>query len=253
VTIGLLHPGEMGAAVGAALVASGHDVVWVSDGRSDETRARAEQAGLVDAGTLPELAWRSDVVISLCPPEFAVGVAASLRATGFTGTYVDANAVSPATVARIAPTVDGGVIGPPPRVAGTTRLYLSGADADAIASLFAGTVLDARVVDDRVGSASALKMSYAAYTKGISALLLALRETARAHDVDDALLAEWALSQPQLAGLCELAEANAAPKAWRWIAEMEEIAATFAAAGQPDGFHRAAAEVYRAVAAERAR
>jgi 3-hydroxyisobutyrate dehydrogenase-like beta-hydroxyacid dehydrogenase len=238
----------MGAAVGATLVGNGHEVVWVSEGRSDATRERARAAGLVDAGSLPELAWRSDVVISLCPPEFAEDVAATLRGTGFTGTLVDANAVSPATVARIAPTVDGGVIGPPPRAAGTTRLYLSGPSAGEIATLFRGSALDARVVDDRIGSASALKMAYAAYTKGLSALLLALRETARAHGVDDALLAEWALSQPSLAGMCEVAEASAGAKAWRWVAEMEEIAATFAAAGQPDGFHRAAAEVYRTIA-----
>jgi 3-hydroxyisobutyrate dehydrogenase-like beta-hydroxyacid dehydrogenase len=238
----------MGAAVGAALVANGHEVMWVSVGRSDATRERAEAAGLVDAGSLPELAWSSDVVISLCPPEFAEAVATELRGTGFTGVLVDANAVSPATVARIAPAVDGGVIGPPPHAPGTTRLYLSGPDAGAIAALFAGSALDARVVDDRIGSASALKMVYAAYTKGMSALLLALRETATANGVDDALLAEWELSQPQLAQVCEAARANAGPKAWRWIAEMEEIAATFAAAGQPDGFHRAAAEVYRGLA-----
>jgi hypothetical protein len=140
------------------------------------------------------------------------------------------------------------VIGPPPRAAGTTRLYLSGPDAGKVAALFAGSVLDARVVDDRIGSASALKMAYAAYTKGLAALLLALRETSRAHGVDAALVDEWELSQPQLPGIYELTEANTVPKAWRWIAEMEEIAATFAAAGQPDGFHLAAADVFRRVA-----
>ena len=238
----------MGAAVGAALVGNGREVAWVSAGRSAATRARAEAAGLTDAGTLAELAWTCDVVISLCPPEFAADVAEELRETGFSGALVDANAVSPAKVHRIAPAVDGSVIGPPPLVAGTTRLYLSGPGAGDIAAWFAGSALDARVLDDQIGSASALKMAYAAYTKGMSALLLSLRETARAYDVDAALVAEWALSQPQLSGIYDLAAANAEPKAWRWIAEMEEIAATFAAAGQPDGFHRAAADVYRSVA-----
>jgi len=247
--IGLLHPGAMGAAVGAVLAGNGHDVLWVSDGRSDATRARADQAGLRDAGTMTALAADADLVISLCPPEHAVAVATAAREAGFTGTYVDANAIAPETARRLAPTVDGGVIGPPPRVPGTTRLYLSGPGADDVAALFAGTPLDARVVAGGVGAASALKMTYAAYTKGISALLLALRATARFHEVDDALLAEWAISQPDLAGLCDLAEANSRPKAWRWIAEMEEIADTFAAAGQPDGFHRAAAAVYRDVTA----
>ncbi len=249
VTVGLLHPGAMGEALGAALVANGHEVIWASTGRSDATRARAEAAELTDVVTIDVLAARSDIIISICPPEHAETVAADVRTAGFDGAFVDANAVSPETAKRIAPTVDGGVIGPPPRAAGTTRLYLSGERATAVAQLFDGTALDARVLDDRIGTASALKMTYAAYTKGRAALLLALRETSRANGVDEYLLAEWAISQPDLAAVSDFAAASAAPKAWRWIAEMEEIAATFAAAGQPAGFHRAAADVYRAMAA----
>lgn len=240
----------MGAALGAALVGNDHEVLWVSTGRSDATRTRAEAAGILDVVTMDALAARSDVVISICPPEHAATVADEVRAVGFRGVFVDANAVSPETAKRIAPGVDGGVIGGPPRVAGTTRLYLSGGGAADVAALFAGSVLDARVLDDQIGTASALKMTYAAYTKGLSALLLALRETSRANGVDQYLLDEWAISQPDLAAISELAAASSGPKAWRWIAEMEEIASTFAAAGQPDGFHRAAAEVYRRVAAQ---
>lgn len=246
--VGILHPGAMGTALGAALRANAHDVVWASDGRSAETRARAEADGLADVGSVRELAAAADVVISICPPEHAATVARDVRAAGFAGTLVDANAISPATAREIAPTVDGGVIGGPPRRAGTTRLYLSGADAKAVADLFDGSVLDARVLDDEIGTASALKMVYAAYTKGSTALLVALREAARANGVDRALLEEWAISQPDLAAISDLAAAHAGPKAWRWIAEMEEIASTFAAAGQPDGFHRAAADVYRGMA-----
>ncbi len=249
VSIGVLHPGAMGAALGAALVGNRHDVLWASDGRSDATRARAEDAGIADAGTVDALVARTEIVISICPPEHAASVAAGVRAAGFSGVLVDANAISPTTARRIAPSVDGGVIGGPPRVAGTTRLYLSGPGARDVAALFAGSVLDARVLDDSIGTASALKMAYAAYTKGRSALLLALEETARANRVDGYLHDEWAISQPGLAEAAEVAAAGAGPKAWRWIAEMEEIADTFAAAGQPDGFHRAAAEVYRKVAA----
>jgi hypothetical protein len=95
-------------------------------------------------------------------------------------------------------------------------------------------------------------MTYAAYTKGLSAMLIALRATARANGVDDYLLEEWAISQPDLGAISEVSAAHAGPKAWRWVAEMEEIASTFAAAGQPDGFHRAAAAVFRQVAAETA-
>jgi 3-hydroxyisobutyrate dehydrogenase-like beta-hydroxyacid dehydrogenase len=249
VAIGVLHPGAMGAALGAALAANGHDVLWASSGRSDATRARAEAAGLADAGTVDALVARSDVVISICPPEHAATVATGVRAAGFAGVLVDANAISPATARRIAPTVDGGVVGGPPQVSGTTRLYLSGPGAADVAALFEGSVLDARVLDDSIGTASALKMTYAAYTKGLSALLLALEGTARAHGVDGYLHDEWAISQPHLAAAAEGAAAAAGAKAWRWVAEMEEIADTFAAAGQPAGFHRAAAEVYRKVAA----
>jgi 3-hydroxyisobutyrate dehydrogenase-like beta-hydroxyacid dehydrogenase len=249
VRVGLLHPGAMGAAIGGALVANGHEVLWASADRSDATRARAEAEGMTDVATLAALAEGSEVVISICPPEFAGEVADAVRATGFRGVFVDANAISPETARRIAPDVDGGVIGGPPRVAGTTRLYLSGPDAGAVAALFAGTALDARVLDDQIGTASALKMSYASYTKGVAALLIALRETARANGVDEYLLEEWAISQPQLVGLSDFAAKNAGPKAWRWIAEMEEIAETFAAADQPDGFHQAAADVYRSIAA----
>ncbi len=247
--VGLLHPGAMGAALGAALVENGHHVVWASAGRSDATRARAEAAGLSDVVTIAALASRSDFVISICPPEHAADVAGAVRDTGFAGGFLDANAISPETAKRIRPDVDGGVIGPPPRKPGTTRLYLSGSRAADIAALFSDTAVDARVLDDQIGTASALKMAYAAYTKGLSALLIALRETARANGVDEYLLEEWAISQPDLAGISEFAVTNAGPKAWRWVAEMEEIAATFAAADQPDGFHRAAADVYRKVAA----
>jgi len=112
-----------------------------------------------------------------------------------------------------------------------------------VAALFAGTVLETPVVSDRIGDASALKMAYAAWTKGTAALLLAVRETARAEGVEDALGAEWARSLPGLAD--QHARRSAGAKGWRWVAEMEEIAAAFAAPGQPDGFHRAAAGIYR--------
>jgi 3-hydroxyisobutyrate dehydrogenase-like beta-hydroxyacid dehydrogenase len=250
-TIGVLHPGEMGAAVAATLRSRGHDVVWASDGRSDATAARAGDAGLRDVGSAAALAGAGDAVISVCPPGAAADVAATMR--GFAGTYVDANAVSPQTARAIgaaveaagATFVDGGIVGSPPHRPGTTRLYLSGPSAEAAAELFAGTALEARVVSDRVGDASAVKMAYAAWTKGTAALVLAVRETARAEGVEETLVAEWARSLPGLADEHARALHSAEAKGWRWVAEMEEIAATFAAAGQPDGFHRAAAEIYR--------
>lgn len=246
--IGLLHPGEMGAAVGAALRSAGHEVLWASDERSAATAERAAAADLEDAGGAAELCARCEAIVSLCPPHAALEVARSLR--GFAGLYVDANAVSPATALAVAQQVeryvDGSVIGPPPREAGTTRLYLSGAGARTVADLFGGTVLEAVVLDGDPFAASALKMAYAAWTKGSAALLLATRKAARAQGVEDALLQEWRRSLPELEGRWAAAERSAAAKGQRWVGEMEEIAATFAAAGQPDGFHRAAARVYEA-------
>ncbi|HKE80450.1 MAG TPA: DUF1932 domain-containing protein, partial [Solirubrobacteraceae bacterium] len=123
---------------------------------------------------------------------------------------------------------------------------LSGAGAGQVAQIFAGTALEARPVDGGATAASAVKMAYAGWTKGTAALLLALRALAREQGVEDALLAEWAMSQPGLAERSDGAARSAAAKGWRWVAEMEEIAATMAAAGLPDGFHAAAAEVFRA-------
>ena len=167
----------------------------------------------------------------------------------FDGVYVDANAVSPTTVRAIGATlprfVDGGIVGGPPKSETGPRLYLAGADAQQVAALFEGTPVDARVLSDRLGDASAVKMAYAAWTKGTAALLLAIRETARVEGVEDVLLAEWRESLPQLEARLDAAGRSAERKGWRWVGEMEEIAATFAAAGQPDGFHRAAAEVFR--------
>jgi 3-hydroxyisobutyrate dehydrogenase-like beta-hydroxyacid dehydrogenase len=243
--IGLLHPGEMGSAIGDALRESGHEVLWVSAGRSQATAQRA--AEFVDV-SLDDLVERADVILSVCPPHAATDVAASVAAAE--ALIVDANAISPATARTIAEGserfVDGGIIGPPPRNPGTTRLYLSGARAPEIAQLFEGTRVDARVVSAEIGDASAVKMTYAAWTKGTAALLLAIREVAQAEGVAEPLLEEWRLSLPELPDLVERAARSAEAKGWRWVGEMEEIAATFAAAGQPDGFHRAAAEVYRA-------
>jgi len=237
----------MGAAIGAVLRRRGLDVLWASAGRSDATRARAAEAALSDAGTVEELARRSDVILSICPPFAAAEVAAAVG--GFAGVYVDANAVSPATARRIATSlpgfVDGGIVGGPPSAVSGPRLYVSGGDTGRILELFAGTPVDARALSPRVGDASALKMVYAAWSKGAAALVLAIREVALREGVADELLEEWRESVPDLEARLASAERSAAAKGWRWVAEMEEIASTFAAAGEPDGFHRAAAEVFR--------
>jgi 3-hydroxyisobutyrate dehydrogenase-like beta-hydroxyacid dehydrogenase len=249
-TIGLLHPGEMGAAVGGCLTRRGLPVLWASAGRSPASTARAVGAGLRNASTAAELARQADAILSICPPHSALEVARSVA--GFRGIYLDANAVSPATareVARIVETggaayVDGGIIGAPPRSPGDSRLYLSGPRAAEISELFAGTPLEAHVIGDGIGQASALKMAYAAWTKGTAALLLAIRALARAENVEEPLLAEWHQSQPTLPPRSWAAARSATVKGWRWVAEMQEIAATMTARGLPDGFHQAAATIY---------
>ena len=241
-SVGVLHPGEMGAAVAA--VAQG-EVWWAPDGRSEATAARAREAGLRPA-PLNELLEHCDFVLSICPPHAALDVAQAC--SRYRGIYCDANAVSPGTagkVARIAggDVVDGAIVGGPPREPGT-RLYLSGPRAPDVAGLFEGTALEPVVLGDEVGTASALKMCYAAWTKGSAALLLTVAEAAERLGLADELRAEWERSLPGLAERLERTTRSAEAKGWRWTGEMREIVATFRAVGVPGGFHEAAAETF---------
>jgi 3-hydroxyisobutyrate dehydrogenase-like beta-hydroxyacid dehydrogenase len=250
-TVGLLHPGEMGAAVGGCLVSIGHEVLWDPVGRSRATTGRALATELTGVG-FDRLIARSSVIFSICPPHAVLDVAHQVAAAGYTGCYVDANAISPATAEQVsavvtavgATYVDGGIIGPPPEIPGHTRLYLSGPDANQVRPLFNRSRLDARITEGPPYAASSVKMAYAAWTKGSSALLLAARALARASGVERTLLAEWSLSQPDLTAQSERSATSAAAKGWRWVGEMEEIAASMSAGGLPEGFHEAAAELF---------
>lgn len=249
-TVGLVHPGEMGAAVGAQLVEAGHTVMWASTGRSPATVERARTAGLTDCGELAAVAARSDVILSICPPAAAVDVAQAV--VGLHGIYVDANAIAPATSRQIAGLVetggatfvDGGIIGGPPRAGGDMRLYLSGARAAEIGGLFEATAVGVVVLEAPIGAASAVKMAYAGWTKGSAALVIAVAEYARAEGVDSVLAEEWRRSQPDLARRLERARLSARTKGWRWVGEMNEIAAALASTGLPAGFHEAAATIF---------
>jgi 3-hydroxyisobutyrate dehydrogenase-like beta-hydroxyacid dehydrogenase len=255
-TLGVLHPGEMGSAVAAAARAAGQRVLWASASRSGATVKRAQADGLEDAGSLERVVRESAVILSVVPPANARDVAREVAALRFAGVYVDANAVAPATTREVgaivegagARFVDGGIIGPPPRRPGVARLYLSGPGAGDVASLFRGSLLDAIALDGPVGAASALKVAYAGWNKGSQALLLAIRALAAHEGVDDALIAEWSKSMPDMPARSEATVASNVRKAWRFVGEMEEIAATFEAAGLPDGFHDAAAEIFRRLA-----
>ena len=263
--VGLLHPGEMGAAIGRCLTTRGHTVLWASQGRGPATAERAAAAGLTDVGTVAELTGRAGIIFSVCPPHAALEVARSVA--GFSGLFVDANAIAPETTRSVAAVLsaggtgaagtgatrfaDGGIIGPPPQPGADpaarngTRLYLAGESAAEVAALFAGTPVGAQVVNGGIGAASAVKVAYAAWTKGSAALLLAARSLAHQERVEGTLLEEWALSQPELVRRLQHATRSAVAKGWRWEAEMAEIAAAMAAAGLPDGFHLAAAEIFR--------
>jgi len=243
--IGVLHPGAMGAVVASAANTS---AMWASEGRSKETLARADTYGLIDAGSLEALVDEVDVVVSVCPPHAALEVAHDVKAAGFDGVYIDANAIAPELArkigARFSHFVDGGIVGPPPTTKGTTRLYLSGEDATSAAALWEDSFLAPIVLEGPAGSASALKMAYAGWTKGSTALLLAIRAYAEAEGVSDALVEEWHRSIPDLPGRLLRTASGTGRKAWRFVGEMEQIAASLESAGLPDGFHTAARNVY---------
>ena len=249
----ILHPGEMGASLGNALKTNRHRVHWVSSGRSESTWRRAEKASLLPSSTLGEALSKVEIVISVCPPEYALDVGDSVLELGFSGLYCDANAIAPVTARHHVRKfgnlyVDGGIVGPPAYRHGSTRLYLSGEYAHEIVGLFSGSAVDARMVEGDEVSASAVKMCYAAYTKGTAAMLLAIRSLASAHGVTGSIRSEWELSQPTLWERSERTGPGTTRKAWRFAPEMLEIAKSFEDAGLPSGFHEAAADVYSRMA-----
>ena len=246
----------MGTSIGAAVRAGGGRALWCSDGRSDHTRARADDDGLEPVPSLEDLAASCDVVISVCPPVAACDVARSVAGTGFDRLYVDANAISPTTARQVADIVtrngawfvDGGIVGPPARREGSTILYLSGTEAPRVVDIFSDSLLDTHVVGDGPGEASAVKMAFSGWTKGSAALLLACRALADAEGVRDGLLHAWERFDASLTPRAEATARGVAPKAWRFSDEMREIATTLEGAGLPDGFHRGAAELYERLA-----
>jgi 3-hydroxyisobutyrate dehydrogenase-like beta-hydroxyacid dehydrogenase len=248
-TVGLVHPGRMGAAVGRELARAGARVVWCPDGRSGATARRAGEAGLEPVRDLPELTAASDVVISLCPPAAARDVARAVRSAGFAGLFVEANAVSPAETRAMASlfdaALDGCVIGPPPSRQTGARLYLSGEPQRVaeVAALFSGTAVEAVPIDGEVGRASALKMAFGSYNKASAALAAVSHALADAHGVGGELMAE--ARRPAVSQLARPERLpGAAARAWRWAPEMREAAATLRDAGLPDDLALAAAAVF---------
>ncbi|MFC9176744.1 DUF1932 domain-containing protein [Streptomyces sp. NPDC057107] len=248
-TVGILHPGSMGAAVAACAATNAAAVLWCETGRSTASAARAARFGLAPVAQLTELLDRSDIVISLCPPAGAEDLARMVAEHSFAGVYVEANAISPVRTQRIAAllehgvtVVDGGVIGSPPVGGKTPTLYLSGpaSATERIDALFAGTAVQTSVLGTEVGKASALKLSYASFQKTSRVLVALAVGMAREHGVDQELIevasrrTDSYLSEPQYV-------VKTAARAWRWGPELEEAADALAAAGLPPEMLRAAA------------
>ena len=250
--VGILHPGMMGISVAAAIQNGGHQVYWASQGRSGQTRDRADKYQLDDAGTLKKLCGMAEIIISVCPPHTAEDVAGQVQAQRYSGIYVDANAISPQRARHIAEMmgkagitfVDGGIVGLPAWEPGETWLHLSGKRSDEVATLFAGGPMETNIVGEQPGQASALKMCYAAYTKGSTALLSAVIATAEAMGVRSALEQQWSSHWPGFPEETHTRIRNITSKAWRFTGEMQEIADTFRQAGMPSGFHEAAGKIY---------
>jgi len=255
-TIGILHPGAMGIYVAASALRSGHQVCYASEGRSDSTQRRASEHNLHDLGTLAEICQACSIIISVCPPHAAEDVAQQVVSHGFKGIYLDANAISPQKAQCIGKMlsdagitfVDGGIIGGPAWTPGETWLYLSGEEARRIADCFTAGPMETSIIGDEIGKASALKMCYAAYTKGTTALLTSILALAEASGMRAELSAQWERDEPGFSQQAEHRARNVTTKAWRFAGEMEEIASTFESAGLPGGFHAAAGEVYRRLA-----
>ena len=225
--VGLLFPGEMGAAVGAAVRG---EVLWASAGRSAATAARA--AGFEDVGTVAELVSRSEVVLSVCPPALAEDVAQEVAGHGFEGLYVDANAISPARAERIGALFDRAVDGSITAKVGL-HLFLSGepAEVELVCGLFGAPVVPTPLPGG-VGAASALKMAFAGWNKIGAVLEAQAHAIAQAYGLEEALAAE---------GVGRDRIGRSAARAWRWTAEMHEIGDTHAALGLDDGIARGAA------------
>ena len=252
-TVGIVSPGAMGSALGALLRDGGTRVVATVSGRSERTVALAE--GLELLPSFADIVGASDIVLSVLPPGAAVAVATALAATaertGAQPLVADLNAVAPQTAremeARLAEggldLVDGSISGPPPLRPGTTAIYLSGARAEEVAALPAAGV-QFRVVGSEVGAASAVKMSTASFYKGQTALLTQALRAARANGVLEVVLDDLRRHQPGLVDDASRLLQSVASKSGRYVAEMNEIAASQAEAGLTPELFAAFAAVY---------
>lgn len=258
-TIAILSPGDMGHGVGKALSEHGYDVITCLAGRSQRTKDLAAAGGFRDTASLDEMVSQADLIMSILVPAEAEGVAEdfadALRATGLSRPFADCNAVSPQTARRMESIIngaggeyiDGGIIGGSPARGATPRIYTSGPGA-VIMDELDGKGIAVRNLGSEIGRASGIKMCYASMTKGTSALRVAMLATAQSLGLYDELVAELSFSQQGPLSAMESGVPGLPANAGRWIGEMEEIAATFDAAGVTPHFHQGAAEIFRLLA-----
>lgn len=258
--IGVLSPGDMGQAIAARLKESGFDVYAALAGRSDRTRALAAEAGIKDCGALDKLVATCDLIISVLNPGEAVSVAQNtaqvMKTAGRAIAYADLNAVSPQTTREMDAAVrdaggmfiDGGIIGPPPRgEKARPRIYVSGPHAYLFEQIRHPNLL-IRVLSERVGDASGVKMCYGAMTKGTTALAVELLMAARQLGVEHALEIELRESRNDVFDWQMKNIASMPPKAYRWVPEMQEIAKTFGELGMTRRIFEGATDMYELVA-----
>ena len=258
-TIGIVSMGDMGHAIARTLREGGHRVLAALDGRSERTYALATKADIEDVGSLNTMISQVDLILSIMPPvaapEFANSAALEMRNSGTTPVFIDCNAVAPRTVQHIAETImqsggtfiDGSIIGAPPGRRTPTRLYVSGPDAEVLASL-ARPDLEIRPLGSEIGTASGIKMFYAALTKGTMSLDTLVLLGAQQMGLSVPLIREFSESQPHALERMRGSVPWLAADAERWVGEMEEIAKTFADAGLTDQMHLGAANIFQLLA-----
>ena len=258
-SIGITSPGDMGQGVAMCIKALGFNVCMASDGRSERTRALGEKAGLTDCRSLEKLVQTCDMVLSVLDPGAAVtnakAVAAACKATNRKIVFVECNAIAPNTMHEITgimqavgcTVVDAGIVGPPPRNNAKQRFFVSGPHAS-LMNRINGPQINVRVAGEKIGDASAVKMCYAALTKGSIALGTELLIAARKLGVDQVVEAEFKSSQAQLHESVLNRAAGMPFKAYRWVPEMNEIAKTFEGAGLTPRIFQGAADMYAQIA-----
>ncbi|MCH8229520.1 MAG: NAD(P)-dependent oxidoreductase [Chloroflexi bacterium] len=257
-TVGIMSPGDMGSGVGGVLKRNGLTVLTALDGRSEDTRERAAEQGIEDVGSLDDLVKASDLILSILVPSearsFAQDVAEAIVRTDADVAVADCNAISPATGIKIDEIItaaggrfiDAGIIGGSPRTGAVPRIYASGEHASVLAELD-GKGIKVPVLNGPVGRASGLKMCYAAITKGTAALYASTLMTAKSLGLYEDLIREMQGSQASTLAAMDGVKSISA-RAFRWIGEMEEIAATFEDAGATPKIHLGAAETFQQIA-----